>query len=93
MIRYIIENHKEGSLGFYIVFLHGYRKFLFPEMFEAFRSFTETGDWGLIDNARKAGYRKAKEYAERLLSIYKRHKSEKEWVYRYIEHEMISGLR
>ncbi len=93
MIKYIIENHKEGSLGFYIVFLSGYRKLLFPEILEAFQRFAETGNWGLIEDARKAGYRKAAEYAERLLSSYKKHKSEKEWISRYIEHEIISELK
>jgi len=93
MIKYIIENHKEGSLGFYVVFLGGYRMLFFPEILEAFQRFAETGNWGLIEDARKAGYRKAAEYAERLLSSYKKHKSEKEWISRYIEHEIISELR
>ena len=92
MLRHIIENRKEGSLGFYIVYLHGYRKLLFPEILDSFYRFAETGDWVFVDDARKAGYRKAEEYAERLLSVYKKHKSEKEWISRYIEHEIISGL-
>jgi Family of unknown function (DUF6866) N-terminal domain/Family of unknown function (DUF6866) C-terminal domain len=92
MLRHIIENRKEGSLGFYIVYLHGYRKLLFPEIFDSFYKFAETGDWVFIDDARKGGYRKAEEYAERLLSVYKKHKSEKEWISIYVEQEMISGL-
>jgi hypothetical protein len=92
MIKHIIRNYKQGSLGFYLVYLSGYRKLLFPEIAEAFQGFTQRGDWGLIDNARKAGYTKAKGYAERLLSIYKTHKSEKEWIPKYIEHEMLSEL-
>ncbi len=93
MIKYIIENHKEGSLGFYVVFLGGYRRLLFPEILEAFQRFAETGNWGLIEDARKACYRKAEEYAERLLSVYKKHKAEKEWISKYIEHEIISELK
>jgi len=92
MLRYIIKNLKEGSLGFYIVFLGGFRKILFPEILNAFQKFTETGDWDLIDDARKAGYRKAEEYAGRLLSIYKSHKSEKEFIAKYIENELLNGL-
>lgn len=92
MLKYIIEKRKEGSLGFYIVFLGGYRRLLFPEILEAFQRFAETGDWGFVDNARKAGYRKAEDYAETLLSLYKKNRSEKEWVSKYIENEMIKGL-
>lgn len=91
MLRYIIKNRKEGSLGFYIVFLGGLRKIIFPEILDAFQMFVETGDWGLIDDARKAGYRRAEEYSERLLSVY-RNKTEKTRLSEYIENEILSGL-
>ncbi len=71
MLRYIIKNKKEGSLGFYIVFLGGLRKIVFPEIPEAFRLFIETGDWDLIENARKAGYKTAGDYIEKLLTLYR----------------------
>jgi len=92
MIKYIIENRKEGSLGFYIVFLGGYRKLLFPEIVKAFEKFIESGDWELIEDARKAGYKKAKGYAERLLSI-KRDKPDRAWVSEYIEREMTNEIK
>jgi hypothetical protein len=88
MIKYIIENQREGSLGFYIVFLSGYRKILFTEIVKAFDKFTESGDWELIEDARKTGYEKAKGYAERLLSLNKE-KPDKAWVSEYIEKEML----
>jgi len=93
MLKYIIENQKEGALGFYIVFLGGYRRLLFPEILKAFERFTETEDWGLIDDARKAGYKKAKGYAERLLSLYDRSKTEKTQIPGYIENEILSELQ
>lgn len=71
MIKYIIENQKESTLGFYITSLGGYRRVLFPEILSAFERFTETKDWGLIDDARRIGYKKAERYAEKLLSAYK----------------------
>lgn len=92
MIKYIIENRKEGSLGFYIVFLGGYRKLLFPEIVKAFEKFVESGDWELIEDARKAGYKKAKGYAERLLSI-KRDKPDRAWVSEYIEREITNEIK
>jgi len=91
MIRYMIENQKEGSLGFYIVFLGGYRRLIFPEILKAFEQFIETGDWVIIDDARKTGYEKAEEYAERLLSAY-RNEKKRECISEYIESEMLSGL-
>jgi hypothetical protein len=88
MIRHIIENRKEGSLGFYIAFLGGYRKPLFPEIVKAFDSFVESGDWGLIEDARKAGYGKAEVSAERLLSL-RREKRDQAWISEYIDKEIL----
>lgn len=88
MINYIIKNQKEGSLGFYIVFLDGYRKLLFPEIINAFGRFIDTGDWELIEDARIEGYKKAKGYAERLLSI-KREISDRAQLLEYIEKEIV----
>ena len=72
MLKHIIQNRKEGSLGFYIVFLGGLRKIIFPEILNAFQQFTETGDWEVLDNVRLAGYKKAEAYAERLLSDFQK---------------------
>jgi hypothetical protein len=70
MLRYIIEHQKEGSMGFYLVFLGGMRKIIFPEILSAFRAFAETGEWSKIDEARDMGYKKAGEYATRLLELF-----------------------
>ncbi|MFH1025873.1 MAG: hypothetical protein V1764_04265 [Nitrospirota bacterium] len=91
MLRYIIKNQKEGSLGFYIVFLSGLRKVIFPEILDAFKLFVETGDWECIDNARKAGHIKAGEYTERLLTLY-RSKTDNASISETIEKGILSGL-
>lgn len=91
MLKYIIEKRKEGSLGFYIVFLGGLRKVIFPEILNAFQKFVETADWALIDNARKDGYRKAEGYAERLLLMY-RSRTDTPAITESIEKEILSGL-
>jgi hypothetical protein len=90
MIRYIIETQKEGSLGFYLVFLTGYRKLLFPEIVEAFQKFTETSEWELVENARRTGYKKAKAYMDRLLSFYG--KNGKIQLLDYIENNLLKEL-
>ncbi len=92
MIKNIIENRKEGSLGFYVVFLGGYRKLLFPEIVNAFEKFVESGDWELIEHARKAGYKKAMGYAERMLSL-RRDNPDRAWVSEYIEKEIIGEIK
>lgn len=92
MMRYIIDKRKEASLGFYIAFLVGYRRLLFPEILNAARNFVETGDWGLIEDARKAGYKKAESYAERLLSI-GNDKGDRARVSEYIEKELLGGIK
>ena len=91
MLKYIIKTRKEGSLGFYMVFLGGFRKIIFPEILEAFRIFVETGDWKPIDDARKAGYRKAEDYAEKLLLLY-RNKKDDDSLSNSIEDEILRGL-
>lgn len=92
MINYIIKNQKEGSLGFYLVFLDGYRKLLFPEIVNAFEKFIDTGDWKFIEDARITGYKKAKGLAERLLSK-KREISDRTRFSEYIEKEIIDKIK
>jgi Family of unknown function (DUF6866) N-terminal domain/Family of unknown function (DUF6866) C-terminal domain len=93
MLNYIIENRKEGSLGFYNVFLSGFRKTIFPEMPEAFRIFVESGNWKHIEQAKKAGYKKSREYAEQLLSVYQKNKSHPELISKQIEEEIMNGIQ
>ena len=91
MLQYIINTRKEGSLGFYMVFLSGFRKIIFSEIPDAFRLFSETGDWTLIDDARKTGYRKAEDYAEKLLFLYGKKKDD-DSLLNTIEDEFLKGL-
>jgi hypothetical protein len=91
MLKYIIRNRNRGSLGFYIIFLGGLRKVIFPEILDAFQQFIETGDWELIENARKAGFKKSWAYAERLLLLY-RGNAGNDRIAEAIENEMLRGL-
>lgn len=69
LLRHIIENHKKGSLGFYVAFLGGLRRLIFPEILYAFDAFSVTNDWEHIEKARKAGYQRADELAMAMLTI------------------------
>ena len=53
MLSHIIIQEKKTSLGFYVTFLDGLRKVLFPEIHNAFLRFAEHGDWAVIDRARQ----------------------------------------
>ena len=92
MAKYIINHKKGGSLGFYIVFLQSYRKLIFTEIKDAFKKFTVTADWELIEEARRTGYRKAKNYADTLLSLYNRHRSDRDELLKSIEHDILKDL-
>jgi len=72
MLRFIINEHKASSLAFYIAFLGGFRKVIFPEILGAFEEFVASEDWSVIDEARKSGYAKAERFAEKLLSLYRK---------------------
>lgn len=69
MLAHIIGNRKAGSLAFYIAFLGGFRKLTFPELMNAYDLFGQSGDWTLIEEARAAGYRKAREWTETLRNM------------------------
>jgi len=91
MLKYIIENRKEGSLGFYRVFLGGLRKIIFPEIIGAFQTFVRTGDWSVIEEARAEGYGRAEKYAVRLLELYREKRNTRTLV-DAIENELLKNL-
>lgn len=93
MLRYIIDHEKKGSLSFYVSYLSGFRKVIFPEIDGAYWRFRETGDWGVIKEARGRGYERAKEYALKLIGIYDKGKAKgKEWMKVEINKELIEPL-
>jgi len=66
MLSHIIENRKSGSLHFYIAVLKGYRKNIMPDIIPAYDKFITSGNWDTIEQARKNGYKHAKQIALRL---------------------------
>jgi len=69
-LPYIIRNRKAGALGFYVALLSGMRRVIFPSIVPAYADFTRTEDWGLIENARTEGYRRAGDYVRDLKALY-----------------------
>ncbi|MCG6919154.1 MAG: hypothetical protein LJE89_16615 [Deltaproteobacteria bacterium] len=93
-LRHIVEKGKAASLGLYVAFLDGLRKELFPELFEAFKEFTNTHNWQVIEKAIATGYKTAKGYAELLSKIYHKGKVKNDmpWVEKEIEKRLLAPL-
>jgi len=70
-LRTIFREENENLLLLYVALLDGIRKDLFPEMMDAFREFRETQEWSLIEDARKAGYRKAVDLRNTVISYWR----------------------
>jgi len=70
-LRMIVKQKNRVLLAFYMAFLHGIRKELFPEIKTAFEQFLMSGDWDLIERARNAGYAKANRLKEAIISLWK----------------------
>ena len=68
MLGHIISHGKKTSLGFYVTFLDGLRKVLFPEIADAFHEFTRKADWTVIERARQECRRRNRERADRLVA-------------------------
>lgn len=90
-LAHIIEERKTASLAFYVAFLESFTKTLFPQIIEAFKDFTQTRDWELIEKAVTEGYRSAKSRAESIVGIYRigREKNDMRWV----ENEIVKRFK
>lgn len=75
-LRHICKERKTASLAFYVAFLDGLRKTLFPEIIKAFQLFMETRDWDLIGEATAIGHNTAQQYAATMINVYQSGKEE-----------------
>ena len=93
-LRFIIRERKSSSLAFYVAFLDGLIKELFPEIRNAFKEFLDTRDWTVIEEAVEVGYHTAKGYAETISSIYQSGKQKKnvKWAEREIAENLLKPL-
>jgi len=81
-LTYIIEERKTSSLAFYVAFLESFTKTLFPQIIEAFKDFTQTRDWEVVEQAKVVGYHAAKSRAEVIIDVYRtgKQKNDMKWV-------------
>jgi hypothetical protein len=69
MLNFIIQEKRNASLGFYVGFLDGLRKMLSPGITDAFQEFLKSGDWLLMDKARRQCLAENKRRAEQIRDI------------------------
>lgn len=93
MLQFIINEKREMSLGFYISFLSGIRRTLFPEIIEATESFLIHGEngWQEIEQARQAGWDNSNRKAETIVEIVNSSDGKKEIAQR-MEKELFEPL-
>jgi hypothetical protein len=91
-LKYIINKKERPLLNFYMVFLDGIRKELFPEIMNSFHQFVENGDWALLEEARKAGYRRARELREYIIKLWEDRKTEdiRGFIKQYMKDSLLS---
>lgn len=92
-LRHIIDKEKIGSLGFYVSFLRGFPRLIFPEIISSFWEFKKTCDWGIIEEAREIGHKNARDYAQKLVKVYRTGRVKgREWTKEEIHKALLAPL-
>ena len=73
-LKAIVGNRNRPRLSFFLTFLDGIRRQIFPEISEAFQRFVESGDWSVIEDARSAGYRKTERLQADVIALWRMRK-------------------
>ncbi len=72
LLAHLIREKRETSLSFYVGFLDGLRKELFPEIFEVLPQFLKDRDWQGIEKARNECRDNSLRYAGKIKAISKK---------------------
>jgi hypothetical protein len=90
-LQHIIRKRKTASLAFYAAFLDGLAKEFFPELLTSFQEFTQTSDWGVIDQAVAGGYQTAKQHAALITDLYQEgiRKNDNKWTETEIQKHLL----
>ena len=75
-LKWVTDTMDIRLLKFYMVFMDGIRKEIFPEMLTAFQNFMEKGEWSLIEHARMKGYEKARDLRGHILRLWREGKGD-----------------
>jgi hypothetical protein len=73
-LKAIVGNRNSSRLSFFLTFLDGIRRQIFPEISDAFQRFVESGDWSVIEDARSAGYLKTERLQADIIALWRMRK-------------------
>jgi hypothetical protein len=93
-LRSLIADHKNVSLGFYMVFHEGLVRQLFPEIRAAFEQFEASGRWRDLETAVGFIHHKAGAHAARLRDLFEqgRARGDLEWAAERMRQEFLDPL-
>jgi hypothetical protein len=71
-LRMIVDRRDRTGISFFIAFLDGIRKEIFPEIRDAYQSFLESGDWDLLKRTRETGYHRTERLQAEIVGLWKK---------------------
>jgi len=90
-LTHIIQEKNSAALAFYVAFSDGLVKELFPHIRPAFKEFTTSGQWHVIEQAVAEGYKRAQGHADLMSRLYMegKHKDDLNWTADEIERQLL----
>lgn len=70
-LRMLYESRDSAGIAFFVSFLDGIRKEIFPEIRECFNRFVESGDWLVLEHARRTGYERAERLQKEIVELWR----------------------
>jgi hypothetical protein len=71
-LKHIVDTRDRAALGLLIALREGFQKILSPDISSAYSRFVKSGDWNLIEGARKAGYAKFLAEGKRITTLFEK---------------------
>jgi hypothetical protein len=71
-LRMIVQRRDRTGISFFVAFLDGIRKEIFPEIRDAFQRFVEKGEWSVLEDARKTGYQRSKRLQAETVALWRK---------------------
>ena len=90
-LHYVIARRQTAGLAFYVAFIDGLVREFFPEIRLAFEDFSESEDWGVIEQAVAQGHQNAQKHTRLILDIYRQgvKKDNPEWAEKEIQQQVL----
>ncbi|MDH4231616.1 MAG: hypothetical protein OEW04_06245 [Nitrospirota bacterium] len=70
-LKAVAADRNIPRLSFFLAFLDGIRRQIFPEISDAFQRFVESGDWTVMEGARAAGYGKTEKMQSEIIALWR----------------------